>query len=302
MIRSTKNTSGFSILMAIWVIWVLLIIVTSLAMTYIREWKLSRFSYNEVLVQTATEWMFEYGMLKMANHRDGFQDIVTKVEPDGKLLGLSIPRSSWLDSEYNIVSSSTGKIFSLSGSEHLIIPLFVSNENFITPGSKSKYPTYHTGTTNTEWLNISGIGTLGWTIVAMSGSESIAMNWNGNINLWSRWSIRIKYSECLYKLDGTKIPCTPSGISNGDEEIQYVSDKIETITNFLVTKKEPYLIIYNSNSSVVSINITSSTPYSLPQSELTARALKWWSSQIFKFTQDKSKYYDALKYGIYNNP
>jgi hypothetical protein len=41
--------------MAIGTIGVLLIIVSSLAITYMRESKLSRFSYNEVLVSTAAE-------------------------------------------------------------------------------------------------------------------------------------------------------------------------------------------------------------------------------------------------------
>jgi hypothetical protein len=288
--------------MAIGVIWVLLIIVTSLAMTYIREWKLSRFSYDEVLVQTQSEWMFEYGMLKMANHRDGFQDQTFSWETDGNILDLSTSRSKWLYSEYNIIASSKNSKFTLSGSEHLIIPLFVSTGS-TKIGALSLHPKYNTGTANTEWLNISGIDWLGWTIVAMSGSESVAITGVGIINTSSNGSIRIKRTKCLSVNDGTeKINCL--GLSPGDEEIQYVYDKDIQIKDFLLSKKEPYLVIYNSNaSSVVPINIiiSSSTPFSLPQSEITTKALKWWSSQVFKFIQDKSKYYDALKYGIYNN-
>ncbi len=88
-----NNSSGFSILLAIGTIAILLILVTSLAMSYIRESKLSRFSYDEVIASTAAEGEFEYAMLKVRNHRDGFQDIVTPVEPDGKFLGLLTPRS-----------------------------------------------------------------------------------------------------------------------------------------------------------------------------------------------------------------
>ncbi len=49
------NSSGFSILMALGVTGVLLIIVASLALTYIRESRLSRYSYDEVLASTAGE-------------------------------------------------------------------------------------------------------------------------------------------------------------------------------------------------------------------------------------------------------
>lgn len=188
-----KNTSGFSILMAIGTIGVLLIIVSSLAITYMRESKLSRFSYNEVLVSTAAEWAFEYGMLKVTNHRDWFQDTVSPVEPDGKMLELSTLRSKWLETEYAIIASGTWKVFTLSGSEHLIVPLFVSNDAIIsTLGIQSKNPVYHTGADNSTNLNVSGIPTMTWSIIAMSGSENVALTGTGNINTTTMGSIRIK--------------------------------------------------------------------------------------------------------------
>jgi hypothetical protein len=49
------NSSGFSILMAIGTIAVLLLLVSSLALTYIREYKITRFSYNDVLASTNAE-------------------------------------------------------------------------------------------------------------------------------------------------------------------------------------------------------------------------------------------------------
>ena len=109
------NSSGFSILMAIGTIGVLLILVTSLAISYIRESKLSRYSYDDVIASTAAEGEFEYAMLKARNHRDGFQDATSSGELDGNILDLSTPRSVGLQTQYNIVASSTGETFSLSG-------------------------------------------------------------------------------------------------------------------------------------------------------------------------------------------
>ncbi len=68
------SKSGFSILMAIGTIGVLLILITSLAATYIRESRLARFAYDDVIASVAAEGQFEYAMLKTRNHRDGFQD------------------------------------------------------------------------------------------------------------------------------------------------------------------------------------------------------------------------------------
>lgn len=109
------NSSGFSILMAIGTIGVLLILVTSLAISYIRESRLSRYSYDDVIASTAAEGEFEYAMLKTRNHKDGFQDATFSGELDGNILDLSTPRSAGLHAQYNIVASSTGQTFSLSG-------------------------------------------------------------------------------------------------------------------------------------------------------------------------------------------
>ena len=88
-LKQVNNTSGFSILMAIGTIAVLMILVTSLALTYMRETKLSRYSYNDVLTQAASEGTFEYAMLKVGNHRSGFEDSTMSGDLDGNLLGLS---------------------------------------------------------------------------------------------------------------------------------------------------------------------------------------------------------------------
>ncbi len=63
--------------MAIGIIAILMILVSGLAMTYLREMKLSRLSYDEVIASANAEGVFEYAMLKVRNHRDGFQDSMT---------------------------------------------------------------------------------------------------------------------------------------------------------------------------------------------------------------------------------
>ncbi len=306
------NSSGFSILMAMGVTGILLIIVTSLALTYIRESRLSRFSYDEVLSSTAGEWFFEYGMLKIRNHKDGFQDTVSSVDPDGKILQLSTPRSEWLQTHYSIIASSTGQSFSLSGGHHLVIPLFISNETLIIPGGiESKNPSYNTGTTNTSNLSISGIWNQSWTIVAMSGSESIAITGSGDINPTKIGSIRIQATQC-YDSNGNLWvnPARDSfgncvwiySPSQGGEVLAYSYDEYMSIGTFLWIRIDPYFILQNSNNFDITLNFSSTAPFSLPTTTLTATATKWDSSQVFRFTEDKWKYYDALKYWIYNNP
>ncbi|NRH21299.1 hypothetical protein HOO68_04615 [Candidatus Gracilibacteria bacterium] len=307
------NSSGFSILMALGVTGVLLIIVTSLAITYIRESQLSRYSYNEVLASTAGEGSFEYGMLKIRNHKDGFQDIVSSTEPDGKIMELSTPRSAGLQSEYTIVAASSGKTFIVGDGEHLVIPLFTSDESPITPGGiHSKNPSYNTGSINSSGLYISGIGSLSWTIIAMDGLKSVALTGDGDINPLKNGIIRVQAVQCYDSSGNLGIhPGDLDALGNctgiysealGGEAITYSYDTTESIASFLSTKQDPYFVIQNSTLSDLSLNFSSTLPFSLPTISITATANKGDSSQVFKFTEDKGKYYDALKYGIYNNP
>lgn len=154
--RIFHRHKGFSLLMALGITAVLLIMVVGLALVYMRELKLSRLSYDEVLSSASAEGLFEYGMLKVRNHADGFQDSVRAgsgedFDADGKMFALSELRSAGMSMEYSIEANSTGATFTLSGGEHLIIPLFVDTGEKIKPGSDSKKPQKNTSSIeNTE--------------------------------------------------------------------------------------------------------------------------------------------------------
>lgn len=63
-------------------------------------------------------------------------------------------------------------------------------------------------------------------------------------------------------------------------------------------RSEPYLILYNQEGKKA-VSIESTKPFSLPQYTITATARKGDASQVFRFQEDKSRYYDSLKYGYY---
>ena len=81
--------------MALGITAILMILVSGLAVMYMREFKLSRLSYDEVLASSSAEGMFEYGMLKIRNHADGFQDSVSTASGDleSDMFKLITPRS-----------------------------------------------------------------------------------------------------------------------------------------------------------------------------------------------------------------
>ncbi len=118
--------------MAIGIIAILMIVVAGLAMVYTREFKLSRLSYDEVIAKSSAEGVFEYGMLKIRNHRDGFSDSMTGGDIDGSLFLHHSTRSSTLTPSYTIQASSTGASFEVPPNEHLIVPLFTGSGDILS--------------------------------------------------------------------------------------------------------------------------------------------------------------------------
>lgn len=284
--------------MALGTIGVLLILVTGLATTYIRELKLSRTTYDEVIAEASAEGMFEYAMLKVRNHREGFADSVTSDDLDGKMLTLSTDRSKNLKSSYTIEASSTEYIFTVPSNTHLILPLFSSNESQIGTSGKSKNPQFNAGTSIVQWLEINGLDNLSWTIVAMSGSESVGITGSGNIDANKIGTIRHKDTRCNNS-NGDEIFCETFWVA---EEIPYFYDEEKGVSDFLTTWiVDPYIIIYNSDPSPkdMIIKTNPSTPFALPTLTVTSIAQKNDTLQTFRFVEDKSRYYDALKYGVY---
>lgn len=169
------SRKGFSILIALGTIGVLLIIMTSLASIYINELKLSRFQYNDIISYAQADGAFEYAMLKVKNHREGFQDTMRNIDPDGKIFIGTTPRTTGIQTQYQIISQSKSETFSLSGSSHLILPLFVGTGNTIATSSTSIDPRNSAITERISTLSLTSTGDISgisWSIVAMSGTEN----------------------------------------------------------------------------------------------------------------------------------
>jgi hypothetical protein len=285
--------------MALGTIGVLLIIVIGIATLYINEMRLSRISYDEVVASASAEWAFEYGMLKVRNHREGFEDELIPTDPDGGLLSLSSDRSKNMKTSYIIKNASSNSTFSVEGNKHLIIPLFASDESLISWAVKSKKAIKNPSVRKVQWLQVSGLAWLSWTIVAMSWSQSVWLSWNGDITITTQWKIRERAADC-YDSSGTITSCLWAYA----EILEYFYDTPSAVWVFLMstTISSPYLMVYNpSGTRTIRVQSSSTTPFALPEMTIEASAQKNKSLQIFRFTEDKSRYYDALKYGIYNN-
>ncbi|MDD2693349.1 MAG: hypothetical protein PHY14_00275 [Candidatus Gracilibacteria bacterium] len=301
-----SSRKGFSILVALGTIGVLLIIMTSLASIYINELKLSRFQYNDIISYAQADGAFEYAMLKVKNHREGFQDTMTNTDPDAKMFVGNTPRTLGTQVQYQIASQSKDKTFTLSGSSHLILPLFAGTGNIITGASRSLDPRNNSMTEGISTLSLTSTGdisALSWSIVAMSGSENISLAGTGTIVTDTIGTVRLRGMDC-YDSEGVKGMCGDGvhGIEYGGDSIEYFYDSSVKVSDFLGNPvyKDPYLLIFNNSSTPSSFTIQSNNPFTLPVLKVLTEAKKGNSMQSVEFSEDKSKYYDAIRYGIYN--
>jgi hypothetical protein len=84
--------------------------------------------------------------------------------------------------------------------------------------------------------------------------------------------------------------------------IEYTYDSGALIQDFLreSSHQNPYLLLYNSGSMDLTLQIETNTPHTLPVLQVLTRAKKGNSMQSIRYSENKSRYYDALRYGIYN--
>ncbi len=302
------SRKGFSILIALGTIGVLLIIVMGIASVYQREIRLSRITYDDILTDARAEWSFEYAMLKVRNHREWFEDTMIENDVDSEIFSGSSERTNGIKTTYTIHAQTGSQIFTLWPSEHLILPLFVGDDTLLS--GKSKNPSFSTNIVKSNGLKLSRVdndeNTISWSIVAMSGSENISLAGSGKIDGNERGTMRLRGEDCLDST-GTKIKCDGS---NGvvEESLQYFYDTVGSVSDFLwwvgnfagITITDPYILIFNGWDTLGEVSVTSTTPYALPTLEVRAESRKWNSLKSVQFSEDKSRYYDALKYGVYD--
>ena len=81
-------------------------------------------------------------MLKVRNHREGFEDSMKSDDIDTVIFSGSSDRTKNTKTTYTIEAQTGSHIFTVGPDEHLILPLFVGNGNILAPGS-SKDPSFN---------------------------------------------------------------------------------------------------------------------------------------------------------------
>lgn len=113
---------------------VLLVLAVGLANVFLSEMRINKMVYDGILAYSTAESTFEYAMLKVKNHREGFEDRLTATDIDSNLLSGNSPRTKDIKMTYEMSAQSVSRSFILSGGEYLILPLFVGQDNLLAVG------------------------------------------------------------------------------------------------------------------------------------------------------------------------
>ncbi len=241
----TTSRRGFSILVALGTIGILLIIVTGLATVYSNEMKLSRMQYDNILAYAGSEGAFEYAMLKARNHREGFADEMTSTDIEASLLRGSTDRTKSIDLHYTIHADSMHETFPVGANGHLIIPLFTAQSSPINSSPTSKNPIYSANINPVASLKkletSASENDISWSIIGMKNGVSFGLAGTGNITPTKTGILRKNGTDCY---DSTGIATTCNG---GEKEaIDYFYDETMGVDTFLASGiSDPYLLVYN---------------------------------------------------------
>lgn len=261
-----RNKSGYSIIIAIFVIWFLLTLTAAILKLVVAELNDNRGVYNYLKTYYATSWAGEYVMLKIKENWYWYYDKVLfdKNNPISNILNYNDEKNPIISYDINSkVKQYSGNIWPLW---YDVIPLFYIEDNW-------------------SWalldMSLSSTGTniwdLSWNII----SKNWWLSWEWWFSLNSEWYLK--------QLD-----------SNSEFIIE-----TKTIWDFLNENKNDfnYLVLFNSseNSQIIYNLDWNWGFFTKPRTEISVSSKISNYKQNISIKYDNTEYLWMLKYSIYND-
>lgn len=281
------NKKWFSTIVAMLLTAFLIILSSWILFLVLQESKITRTVFNTVSTYAGAEWSLEYALLKIKNHEEWFSDSINKDDSDSNLLANNSVVAKNQIIWYDIYNSSSTYSGSIKSSWFEIIPLFYDRWDIIQTNSKNP---------NVNTSNISK-----------------TLNFNFNSNSWVTWNII--WNNATW--DTFWIAGTGSSFGTGytvsttswifkktyeNASTDAIDFKLENldIWTFLNTYNNNYLIVYNHNLWDIDYSMESGDGFALPNLEIISHSNIWDFKQNLQFAENKSKYFDILKYSLFN--
>jgi len=166
-----------------------------------------------------------------------------------------------------------------------IIPLFY--DNGMTIQNSAKNPNKNTSNIiKTNSFIVSQDGDINWNIIGndASGKTSGISGTGGT----------------LQSFGNTPNAVLQVGFQKRSDANDFLTAGTQTITAFLGTYENNYLILSNTSSNSVEYHISSPEGFSFPVRSILASGMVGKSKQNIEFHENRSKLFDILKYSVFN--
>lgn len=282
-----RSKSAFATILAILLMAFLVIIASGILFLFVAEHRTNRSLYDGFSSLAGAEAGAEYALLKIKNHREGFQDALSFNADEGRFDASSEIRRP-LAFDYEISAFATNHTGTLAPGGMEIVPLFFDKgEAFsVTSGRTFKNPNRASSDVEeTSQFTLASDGEIAWNLL---GSDALG---------------------ATFGLTGTGSP----GRNVGNSVAAQVTDGIrryelsgetsfETvgIGDFLNRYSDVYLIITNPGASPVSYALESDNGFSTPEIGVAAAGKAGKNVSRIEFKESRSRHFDALRYSIFD--
>lgn len=277
----TFNKSWYSVIISVLLVWFLLIITTSVFHLVLKEFNDNKWLWDSIKAFAGAEASQELALLKIKDKWYGIDDKIEHTISTWSILLAEDISNTWsfkqnketfISYDLNVLADFNTAINEYEYSETLwanwysIIPLFYEEDWGAWIDFLRDYE-----------LNIAGIRwELVWNLIA--GQEWIGNNGAENLEYWN-WKI-------------TRL--------NGDWELEAEHVNNQLINNFLSTRENAYLILFNSWNDNIDITLTSLDKFSKPKTTILSSAQVWKYRHNLETQYDNTQFLNMLKYAVFS--
>lgn len=262
------NTKWYSIITVIITSTFLLVLSTVVLSLIVKQYSIMWASSTESRAYIASEWALEYTLLKLKNHREWFQDSLTKQDSNKDMLFKA-------ELSYKIESNSLHSTWDIKKWDYKVIPLFTDDWSLIDTNEKSFDLDLVNNIKNVTSLKFKADTKISWNLVGSEWSIAWLLTSWTELNNTTSW-VSKKYDISTKKFN----------ISN----IQ--------ISNFLNTNKRVYLVLFNVDNNDSNYTLDTNLPHALSVTKIIASAKSWKFRQNLSFEIDNSSSLDYLAFSF----
>lgn len=280
------SRSGYSTIIAMLMTAFLVALSAGVLSVMVQSAGVSRAVLHGTEASVAAESALEYALLKIRNHRAGFEDAIASDDRERQLVAVptaDIPAGML----YDIDASGTSYTGTLAPGEFAVFSLFVDPGVSTGTGSKHPNPSGFRTMSSTSGFSFSADGDFAWNIIGsdstgatygIAGTGGLARSVGSATGAIVRSGIRKDFD---------------AGTARFDLSSQGIDD-------FARTYESPYLIIQNYTGSPRAYSMSASTAFGYPAHRIVASGIVGNIRQNIALVEDSNRLFEVLKYSLFN--